>query len=451
MNEILSSPPALQKPTRVRYGVLGFVSSLSMITYLDRVCWGAAMPSIIAALDLRNEGDLKGANTAFAITYALFEIPSGWLGDVYGPRKTLIRIVLWWSAFTAMTGLVGLSVAGVALGGLMTMVTIRALFGMGEAGAYPNITRALHNWFPFGERAAAQGTIWMAGRLMGGLTPFVWWALVEMLHLHWRGAFLLFGVIGVLWCIAFALWFRNRPEEKKEVNAAEQDLIRAGRHDTGAAHANVPWGRLVRSGNLWALCMMYFCAGYGWYFNITLLPTFLEKQFAVDPKSLVGALYKGGPLWMGAFSCLIGGWLSDRFIRATGNRKWGRRWFGVVGHSLSALCWLACLFAPNVFLFFLACSLAAFWNDLTMGASWAVCQDIGKRYAAIVAGCMNTIGNFGSAATGWVTGTILQSQSEGQMLRGYHINFLIFACAYVVATLLWLRIDSTEPVVEEAH
>src|SRR5262249_44890128 len=202
--------------------------------------------------------------------------------------------------------------------------------------------------------------------------------------------------------LAFASWFRNRPDEKAGVNPAERALIDAGRTDTGAGHAHVPWLALLTNTNLWALCLMYFCAAYGWYFNITYLPTFLQEQFAVDPKSLVGSLYKGGPLWMGAVTCLLGGWLSDRFIRRTGNRKWGRRWFGLIGHSLCGLCYLACLYTGSAFTFFLAISMAAFWNDLTMGSAWAVCQDIGKRYAAIVAGFMNTIGNLGGAVAGWV-------------------------------------------------
>jgi nitrate/nitrite transporter NarK len=308
----------------------------------------------------------------------------------------------------------------------------------------------------------------MAGRFMGGMTPLVWALLIEFGRFSWRSAFWTFGVIGVLWCIAFARWFRNRPEEKAEVGAAELELIRAGRTDREAGHANVPWIKLLTSVNLWALCLMYFCGAYGWYFNITYLPKFLEGQYRVKPSDLVGALYKGGPLWLGALACLAGGLLSDRFIARTGNRKWSRRLFGLVGHGLCSVCYLACLVTPNAFTFFLAISLAAFFNDLTMGPAWATCQDIGKRYAAIVAGCMNTIGNLGGAVAGWVTGTILdhtlaahaaklgvpvermdEAQKAAGLLPGYQINFVSFAAVYAVAVLLWLRVDATTPVVPE--
>src|SRR5262249_4989702 len=152
------------------------------------------------------------------------------------------------------------------------LVVIRFLFGMGEAGAYPNITRALHNWFPFSERGAAQGVVWFSGRLMGGLTPLILGLLIEGLRrrlidpsaapgdmlvkplLDWRQAFWGFGVIGTAWCVLFALWFRNRPEEKETVNAAELSLISAHKHDEAGGHARVPWMRLLTSPNLWALC-----------------------------------------------------------------------------------------------------------------------------------------------------------------------------------------------------
>ncbi|HEX5271171.1 MAG TPA: MFS transporter [Gemmataceae bacterium] len=480
------SPPVLQRPTRVRFGVLGFVCALSMITYLDRVCMGASTRYLVEALGLRGVEDLKWAFTAFTLSYASFEIPTGWLGDVIGPRSTLIRIVLWWSVFTALTGLVGMTLPGGLFLGLYALFIIRFLFGLGEAGAYPNITRALHNWFPFQERGAAQGAVWFAGRLMGGLTPLVLGLLIEglqrklidptakpdelLIHplLDWRQAFWSFGAIGTVWCILFALWFRNRPREKPSVNAAELAIIGEQKHAGEDGHSGVPWRRIVTSGNLWALCLMYFCASYGWYFFITYYFNFLEEQYGVDPRSLAGWFYKGGPLLIGALACLTGGLLTDRFIRRTGNRKWGRRLFGVCGHGLCAVCFMLSLAAPSALWFFVAGSMASFFNDMTMGSAWATCQDIGRRYAAIVAGCMNTIGNLGGAAAGFLTGEILHlsvrayATSHGldadhvppdleaaAHALGYQINLLSFAGAYVVAMLLWLRVDSTKPVTGE--
>jgi len=223
---------ATQKPTNVRYGVLGFACALSTITYLDRVCFGTVKPFIQSEFDL-TKTEVGMLFTAFALAYAAFEVPTGWLGDIFGPRVTLIRIVLWWSAFTALTGMIFPSpqYPVLAFGALLT---VRFLFGVGEAGAFPNISCAFARWFPLGERGRAQGAVWMAGRLGGGITPLVVLTLVyttqhdDVVVKHWRHIFWIFGVLGVLWCVVFWFWFRDRPQEHPSVNAAEVALIHGG-------------------------------------------------------------------------------------------------------------------------------------------------------------------------------------------------------------------------------
>jgi MFS family permease len=496
MNRDRSAPALVEAPTRVRYGVLGFACSLSMITYLDRVCFGTVAPYIQSEFGLTDTQ--KGMLfSAFALAYAVFEVPSGWLGDVYGPRRILIRIVLWWSLFTALTGLIFPNQTWPWFA-FAAMLAIRFLFGVGEAGAYPNIARAFHNWFPFQERGFAQGTVWMAGRFAGGVTPLIVLALIAesgegaAKTVAWRHTFWIFGCLGLLWCLLFWWWFRDRPEQKDSVNKAELALIHGEEGPPEAAHAGVPWGRLLTNTNLWTLCLMYFCAAYGWYFNITYLPGYLKDYYGVSSGEKWTwefwrfSFMAGAPLLFGSLACVVGGMLTDRFIRHTGNRKWGRRLFGVVGHSICAACYLLSIFARNPWVFVFSIALAAFWNDITMGSAWASCLDIGKRYSGIVAGCMNTIGNLGGAAagsaTGWIldsyimrpkadatvaaaslcgNGTVLGSLSLGPASieasqrvvdathRGWEVNFLIFSLVYVVAALLWLRFDSTKPVVPE--
>ena len=472
------SPPASVRPTYVRYGVLAFACTLSMITYLDRASISNAVPDILAVYGFKAVSDLTWAFFVFSLSYALFEVPTGWLGDVFGPRRTLIRIVLWWSVFTALTGLAGITLGKAVLVPFLALVAIRFLFGIGEAGAYPNITRALHNWFPPQERGMTQGAVWTSGRLIGGLTPLIWTILVVNGLISWRAAFWLFGGLGVVWCLLFTIWFRNRPEEKPSVNEAERQLIRAGiGHEADKAAAAVPWGRLFRSRTLWALCLMYFCMSYGWYFNLSYLPDYLEQQHGVARADWVGSLYKGGPLIFGAVGCLLGGYLTDFYIRRTGNRRWGRRIFGIFGHIVCVPLYLYCLIAPSAWTFALALALTGFFNDLAMGSCWAACQDVGRKHAAIVAGCMNTIGNLGGAAATWLTGTILglslntYAQAHGLnldalkadpsqkgvldealrngLLPGYQINFIIFAAVYIVAVFLWFGIDATKPVLPE--
>lgn len=478
------------KPTRQRYGVLGFACALAAIVYMDRACIASAQADIVHDLGLKSVADLGCVFAAFSLAYALFEVPNGWLGDTFGPRRVLIRIALWWSVFIALTAVVGLKLGGTVLGGVGLLVVIQFLFGAGEAGAFPNITRALHNWFPIEQRGFAQGAVWMCGRMMGGLTPLIWMFVMSGLRhavpestsqaaapllAPWRIAFLLVGLVGISWCLCFALWFRDRPEQKPGVNAAELAWIRSGGAPPAAAHGRVPWLRILTSGNLWLLCVMYGCQSYGWYFYITYLPQFCEavEQHGNTPSTpIVAALFKGGPLWMGAIGCLVGGFLTDWFIRRTGNRRLGRRLFGAVGHALTAIafltCFCICAAGRGVSSIFFIIMAAGFCTDLTMGSAWALCQDIGKRYSAIVAGLMNMIGNLGGTLANLVSGYVLAraldahaaalnigvrellpaEKNVGQM-PGYQTIFLIAAGMYTIGFLCWLRVDATRPVVPE--
>jgi ACS family glucarate transporter-like MFS transporter len=460
--------------TRVRYQVLVLACLLAALTYLDRACFGVAVPLVVAELGLTSEADLRWAHLAFALAYGLFEIPTGWWGDRYGPRRVLIRIVLWWSFFTALTGLVGWRVAGVTFGGLTLLVVVRFLFGAGEAGAFPNLARALQNWFPPEARARAQGCVWMSARLMGGLTPLVWTVLVAGTAytepvVSWRGAFVLFGGLGLLWCLAFAWRFRNQPAEHPDVNPAERELIAAGRDATPATHEPVPWARVLFQRNLVCLYLMYFGITYGWYFNMTYLSACLETRYGVDPRSLVGAAMKGGPLWLGAAGCLLGGWWTDRLLRRGMSLRWSRRLPGLVGLILCAGCYLAAAGMPDAWSFALAISLAAFCNDLVIGGAWATAQDVGGRHTAVVAGVLNTAASAGAAVAGWLSGEVLQTFLDARaatlsvavehlskadrapaLALGYETNLLIFAAVTAVAAAIWLGADADRPLAASA-
>ncbi|HEY3788589.1 MAG TPA: MFS transporter, partial [Urbifossiella sp.] len=222
--------PSAAKPTRVRYSILGLLCLLAMITYLDRAMYGSAKGDMMAALG-QPESRFYLVLFLFQIAYAIFEIPTGWMGDVFGPRKTLIRIVLWWSFFVALTACAGtiFPLRSWGMAALVIFLIMQFCFGMGEAGAFPNISKSIYNWFPETQRGFAKGITWTAARLMGGLTPFVWILMTRIGGLEWREALWIFAGAALLWCVAFGLWFRNRPEEHPAVNEAEAELINAGK------------------------------------------------------------------------------------------------------------------------------------------------------------------------------------------------------------------------------
>ncbi len=464
-----------QPPTKVRYSVLAFACGLSMITYLDRACFGAASESMAKDLGLDGSAQLKWAFTAFTIAYALFEVPAGWLGDRWGPRGTLLRIVAWWSIWTAITGLIGSTIGGHVIGGLSALIVVRFLFGAGEAGAYPNITRAIHNWFPRTDWETAQGFVWMSGRLAGGLTPLIWGILVAGTAwtpaVHWRTVFLLFGLTGVAWCTAFGLWFRNRPEEHPAINSAELALIGPSA-ETGSHSGSVPWKALLTHPSVWVLCVMYSLINYGWIFNITYLPGYMKNRYLIADGDLAGSLYKGAPLWVGAVGCILGGVLVSWLARHVSQRHRARQIIGVSAMLLCAAAWWGAERATGAFAFCGLVSLAAMGVDLTLGSAWATCQDIGRQHAAVTAACMNMIGAGGAALANWLTGSIVEwsvaaradqlhvqveqlaaAEKTIATLAGFQTVFSTYSLVYIVAAICWIFIRVDRPLVadESSH
>ena len=450
-------PTSDAAPTRIRYWVLFLLCLLAMITYMDRAANGSAKKAIMDDLGVGEE-DFFWVLIAFQIAYAIFEIPSGWLGDTKGPRSTLLRVVVWWSAFVALTGFVGTDkLAGVYLG-FTALIVIQFFFGVGEAGAFPNIAKALYNWFPAADRGFAKSIIWMSARFMGGLTPLVWVLLTDknLGSLYWREAMWLFAAVAAVWCVAFYLVFRNKPGEHPGVNAAERAEIDAGRVETKGP-VRVPWGKLVRSRNLWAICFMYVVTNYCWYFLMYFLPRALQTEFKSHTETTGGkclvALLAGCPLLIGMFGCLLGGILSDRYIRRTGDRKWGRRLFGMIGYGGAGVCYFAAAGVRlwdenNLFLFAFFLVLMGFFNDLIMAPAWAVCQDVGRDYAATVSGAMNMFGNLvGAVSTLLVTGLIMKTYPG---TRGILICFTMYGIVYFLGVGLWLLIDPTKPIADDA-
>ena len=413
--------------SRVRYAVLALVCSLSVVSYLDRVGISGGAPFIVADLGL-TPVQMGIVFSAFTLAYASFEVPSGWLGDMIGPRKVITRIVLWWSGFTALTGL---------MHHFTSLLIVRFLFGAGEAGTYPNATKVLSRWMPVVERGFGQGMVWMCGRLGGALAP----ALVVFMiaRMGWRPTFWIFGVVGLAWGAVFWSWFRDSPQEKSGVNEGELRIIQGGvatapRELSGHAHLRAPWSRLLRSGNLWAICWMYFCMAYGWYFYITWLPTYLNTRG-------ITMAYGGMPLFFGAIGCGLGGLLTDYVVRRTGSLK-NRRYIGSAGFFLGALCMLGSARVADPLMAVLTISMASFFGDLTMGSCWAVCQDVGHEFSGTVSGAMNCWGNLGGFLSPMVTGFLVQH------FANWTLPIMISGTIFLVGAVLWLRIDPTKSVLE---
>jgi MFS family permease len=442
---------AAPTPTRVRYGVLGFACSLSLITYLDRICISRVRGDISTDLSLSDQ-QMGWVFNAFTLGYLLFEVPGGWMGDAWGARRVLTRIVLWWSLFTAMTGCIwpfsldsGWTLAGVplVLDAFTALLFVRFLFGCGEAGAYPNLTRVVGAWFPFRERGLAQGAIWMSARLGGFLAPLAIGRLTALFG--WRHAFWVLGSIGIVWTFFFFRSFRNTPEEKPKSNDAERELIREGPYalkadQAKAGHVSPPWGVLLSSGNLFAICVASAGVSFSWYFYATWQPKFLNDRFGLEGSTLEIAL--GLPFLFGAAGALLGGRLSDVLTRRFG-RRWGRSVFGVVGYSVAGLCVLAAGFTETAWMAVSLLCIGSLFNDLAVPVIWAVSSDIGGRYSGTVSGIMNMVGGFGPL--------ISQPLMPWLLGRGYSwgATLAILTVGWFAGAIAWLRINADEPLLPE--
>lgn len=409
---------------KVRYQVLFLLVLLSVITYLDRVCMNVVAKYVKADLGLNNQ-QLGYVLAAFSLAYALFEIPTGALGDRIGARRVLTRVVLWWSVFTMLTG---------SVSGFVPLLIVRFLFGMGEAGAYPNASIAIAHWFPKVELARAQSAIWAAGRIGGALTPLI---VVPIVHAFgWRSAFGILGIIGIAWAIIWYLWFRDEPRDKLKITLGEIKEIEAGRKIVHIKHA-IPWKAIVSDTNLWALMLMCHLFFYGAYFFTNWSSTYFQEGRGMteeEAKNFVSLSY-----FLGALGCLTGGFLSDLLTKKFG-LKVGRRAVALTGLMLSGMLFLLAGFTTNNMAAGYLLALCVFSKDLALPVAFAVCVDIGKRNSGVVVGAMNFAGQLGGFFITLIFGMIVHNTGNFN-----HPLYLIGVCL-IISALLWFKIDPEKEV-----
>ncbi len=420
---------------RVRRRVLVFAFLLALVTYLDRVCISAAAPFMMDDLHL-SVLQMSAVFSAFTLAYSLFEIPSGWLGDTAGPRRVLTRIVLWWSGFTMLTG---------AAMGRSSLLAIRFLFGAGEAGAFPNMARALSRWFPTRERGRLNAVMFFGSRVGGMLSAPI--AVLWLIGgIGWRASFAAFGLLGLGWAAAWHAWFRDRPSDHPAVSAEELAWIQhdhtfdaAGAGDPGNnARRPTPWLALATSRNLDAICAMYFAYAYGLYFYFTWLPTYLTRVLGFS--ALNGGLFAGLPFLLAGLANLAGGRLTDWLAETRGLRSppcGVGFWSFLVCAALVAASTIVP--QPIAKATLLAFALGAV--DLSLGACWAVCLDVGVENAGVVTGAMNTVGNIGGLIAPLVVGVAVDRW------QSWTIPFYITSGVYAFGAVAWLAIDPTDQLV----
>jgi ACS family glucarate transporter-like MFS transporter len=413
-------------PVPYRYRVLVLLCSLTTLTYMDRICISIVGVRIKAELHLGNE-KFGWALAAFALAYALFEIPSGMLGDRIGPKKVFIRIVIAWSVFTALTGLVN---------GLISLLVIRFLFGVGESGTYPNSILAVSRWFPVSETGKALSWVGIGSQIGSALAPLI--IVPVAMAYGWRVPFFVVGAIGLLWVSICYVWFRDFPAQMKAMPDAEKKLIESTcRHKQGQ-HL-VPWKLIIRNSTLWPLMLMYFCCQWANYFFIAWMPIYLQEGRGFTENSMKQVTSLLFTVGIGGF--LSGGAAGDWLLKHKG-LKMARRLTGMLGLGCCGI--LLFVVAASVNNTLAACCLIAANFAFSFGVmvSYAVCADIGRNNAGTVTGAMNFFGQMGAFFLALIFGHIVQAT--------HRFDYPVYVVGAVLITgcLLWLAIDAEKQLPE---
>ena len=332
---------------------------------------------------------------AFTIAYGVFEIPVGRWGDRIGPRRVLPRIAVCWSFFTALTG---------ACMGWGQLLVVRFLFGVGEAGAYPNTARVLARWFPDAERARAQGFLLAASQVsLIGAMPL---AGLLITHLGWRWMFVAFGLLGVVWAAVFYAWFRDDPATHPKINSAELQHIGRSRATAVTRHDPIPWSLIRANPSVWLLCGTMICGAFNSYYYYFWFPKYLKEARGLTESSsgwLMALLYTGASLGM-----LAGGALTTRAFSGVARRDMAIRLLGGLECVIAAISLaIAVRFDSSVWLvvfaaFSLACMAA------TQPLVWSCIIGISGRHVGSLFGLINMSGMLGAAASQYLVGDFVE-------------------------------------------
>jgi ACS family glucarate transporter-like MFS transporter len=410
-----------QTTTNMRRTIFRLGVSLAFLAYLDRVCISQAAPDIMRDLHL-TKVQMGYVFSAFGFTYAVFELPCGWLCDRIGARKVLTRVVLCWSVLTAATGWAW---------NFTSMFLVRLFFGAGEAGCFPGLAKVFSVWLPSKERAVAEGWKGAMSRWGGAVAP----TLVVMLYgaIGWRMAFVVFGGIGLLWAVVFVRYYSDSPREHPGVNEEEIRLIEGGRSRRETFASETPWKAFVGSRSAWALCVQWGCHYYGFYFYLTWLPTYLQQVRGFNAAG--SALFAGMPLLTAGAGTLIAGFLLPPLSRAVGTAN-ARRWVGYVSYGGAATLLLLFTLIRNPLPAIFVMSTSSFLAEMSTPASWNAAVDMGGDSAGTLAGAMNSVGQFGGSIAPVAIAYILAASKNN-----WALTFYVSAAVYVLGTICWFVLD----------
>ena len=419
----------MRKKFPYRYRIILFLFFLNFILYLDRVTVSLLGVRIKTAFHLSNE-QFGWVLAAFSLAYALFEIPTGVLGDRIGQRLVLIRIVIWWSIFTALTGLTT---------GLITLILVRFLFGVGEAGAMPTLAGIVSRWFPHNETARSFSFIFVGQSMGAAIAPLMIIPLASAFG--WRVPFFACGFIGLIWVFVCFTWFKNNPSESRGISEEEKIMIEKTRrfeeHKSG-----FPWKLVLRNRSLMCLVLSFFCGQCTNYFYIAWMPVYLQngKHFSENDMKLFSFYF----FTVVIAGILLGGLFIDWLVKKRGLR-FGRKSMGILGLVAPGIAFLVTASTNNHQLAGISLFTGGLiYYSLIGVTAFAACVDMGGSRAGTVTGIMNFFGQAGAFLLAMTFGKI------ADMTHDFDMSMKLLAIVVLIGSLLWFFVDVSKPLMIDA-
>jgi MFS transporter, ACS family, glucarate transporter len=412
----------------IRFVLVLFTFMHTINLYIDRAVISAAKDPIMAdlGLSLTQWGWIMAS---FTLGYALFQTPSGYFADSRGPRFVLTAILIFWSTLTALTGF---------MKSFLSMLLVRFFFGVGESGAFPALSKVVFNWFPVKERGLVQGINFSGARVGAAVAlPFIAF-LIEWIG--WRYSFVFFGVTGILFAIAWYIFFRDTPEEHKLMGDEEKAYIKAHRQPPSALKRPISFFKILSYGRIWLAMGQYIASNFTFYFTLSWMYPYLKDRF--DLGGVEAGFYASAPLIAGALGNWFSGWLVDKLY--TPERiTFSRRLPAIIGFVLAATGMMLMLFAETPVMSIIFLSIAIFGADMTLSPSWSFCIDVARENAGAVSGTMNMAGNLGAFVT------IIAFPYLLQWTGSHQVFFYVCSALSVAAVIMWSFMRSDKPLLIE--
>lgn len=418
----------MRRRIKTHHLILIVMCLMYFIAYIDRVNMSVAGPIIRDEMGLSNI-ELGLVFSAFAYPYAAMQIMGGWLADKFGPRKVLIVLSIIWGVATLLTGFVG---------SIAALLVMRFALGLGEGGAFPTATRAFTYWMPITQRGFAQGITHSFSRLGGAVTPPLVVLIIALAG--WRESFIVLGVVSLAWTVLYFFVFRDTPEEHPRITPEELAEINEGRViKPKKAKTKTPWGRLIKG--MWKVTFVDFCYGWSLWVYLTWLPSYLKDARGFDLKQM--ALFTALPLLAGVVGDTLGGMVSDKLLKVTGNLRFARVSVLVVGMVGSLIFMVPMITAKDPMTAVLLLSLSFFFLELTNAVLWSLPIDIAGDYAGTASGMMNTGFGIAGMISPVAFGFLIQNTGS------YYLPFMMSAGLLGIGAVMALFINPNQTVRDE--